>query len=182
MKSSVKLLALLAAASGAVDAQMVGPNPNAHAGIFQIEPFIGRWEMISFDKQPNGQVTETRSTSHAFWILDGYAVQDDFRALSGSGSVIFRGTSIRTYDPQTDTWLIRWLMVGDPGMTDIRARWVDGRMIGEGTGTDYRGEFRERFEYRFPDPDHYVFTMDRSYDGGTTWIEAFNRIEATRVN
>jgi hypothetical protein len=71
-------------------------------------------------------------------------------------------------------------MAGRKGLTDIQAEWKDGKLVGKGEGYDGYGSFKERFEYYNISDNSYTFRMDRSYDGGETWLKNFNRIEATR--
>lgn len=157
------------------------PNPNASSGVAKLSAFAGQWDLTTYDRMPDGSVAVGKANSDAYFILDGYALQDDFRVLDETGRVVFRGTSIRTYDSTNDRWLVRWLMVDDPGMTEIEGEFTeDGRFVGTGKGSDGVGDFLERFTYTFPSEDRYVFVMSRSYDGGQTWLENFNRIEAVR--
>jgi len=172
--ASACLLAALPLALASSAAAPTGPG--------ELGFWCGHWELETDDWTPNGRVTG-RATSDVAPILDGHALLDDFRALSPAGEVLFRGTSVRTHDAASGMYLIRWIMVGDPGMTDIRARWNDGVLEGEGRGSDRGGAFQERFVYEFDEArDAYEFRMDRSYDGGEQWLEDFSVIRARRVS
>ena len=157
------------------------PPGGEERGIEDLGFWIGNWSLESEDRTPSGTV-RGRAISEVSWILDGHALQDDFRALSPAGEVVFRGTSIRTYDAGSSEYLIRWLMVGDPGMTEIRATLEDGVFEGHGKGSDRAGAFLERFVYTFSeDRNEYEFRMDRSYDAGETWVEDYSVLHAQRV-
>ncbi|MGE0552835.1 MAG: DUF1579 family protein [Gemmatimonadales bacterium] len=144
---------------------------------------VGRWSLALEDRQPNGSIRRSRGTSEVRLVLDGRALQDDFRALDAAGRVVFRGTSFRAPNPRTGGWSIKWMMVGDPGYTIIEAVFDSaGRTLtGTGRGEDLAGRFEERFVYRFHGADRYEFDMDRTYDGGKSWIVGFSRIEAERL-
>lgn len=152
-----------------------------NSGLSQINFFIGEWDLTTIDVQPDGNFMRGKARSIVKYILDETAMQDDFISFNRSGEVVFRGTSIRSYNPRTDKFQIVWIMPGIMGITDISAEWKDGRLVSTGKGYDGGGEFLERFEYYDITDDSYSFKMDRSYDGGETWIENFGRMEAKRI-
>ena len=157
-----------------------GRNPNAPAETAQLDWMIGEWDLVSKNKMQDGSYFTHKATSTVYYVLDGYAIMDDFRALDDKGNATFRGTSFRTFDPRAKKWSIKWVMAGEPGMTDIVAEMKDGKLVMEGKGYDGYGKFLERAEYYDLSDDHYSFRLARSYDGGTTWIEDLNLIEATK--
>ena len=150
-------------------------------GLSKIDFFIGTWDLETTDIQPDGSFKKGKARSEVKYILDGYAMQDNYLILNSSDEIVFRGTSIRSYNPRTDKFQIVWIMPGYKGITDIQAEWKEGKLISTGKGYDYAGEFLERFEYYDIKKNSYSFKMDRSYDGGETWIENFGRIEAKRI-
>lgn len=150
-------------------------------GLQSLDFFIGEWNLVTIDKQADGTIRKGRAKSSAKYILDGTAVQDNFLQLDQNGKVVFRGTSIRSYNRRTGKFQIVWIMPGIKGLTDISAEWKGDKFVSTGKGYDPSGEFLERFEYYNITEDSYSFRMDRSYDGGKTWIENFGRIEAKKV-
>lgn len=146
----------------------------------QIDFFIGEWNLVTRDLQSDGSFVQGQAISTAYHILDRKAIQDDFRSLNSNGKVIFRGTSIRSCLEDTTGYVIAWIMPGKEGYTDLRARWKDGILAGEGEGYDDYGSFRERFTYFNITDSSYSFRMHRSYDQGQTWLTNFSSIEATR--
>ena len=174
MKAQIIAVLMLAAShQGLVFAQS--------EGLKQIDFFIGAWDLETTDIQPDGSFAKGRARSEVSYILDGWAMQDNFLLLGQDEQVIFRGTSIRSFNAQTGKFQIVWVMPGYHGITDISAEWTDGKLVSTGKGYDGGGEFLERFEYYDITNDSYKFKMDRSYDGGNTWIENFSRLEATRI-
>ena len=71
-------------------------------------------------------------------------------------------------------------MASTPGYTYIDARWVDGELLGDGRGFDGGGEFVERYRYYDITGTSYSFSLSRSYDGGTTWVD-YPEIRAVKV-
>ena len=57
---------------------------------------------------------------------------------------------------------------------------LDGEVQTTGRGRDPGGELIERGRYHGISADGYSFTLDRSYDGGKTWIRPFVSFRATR--
>lgn len=138
----------------------------AQEGARQLDFFIGDWEAESYD--PNGAVVG-RSRGGAKWILDGTLQQHDYLGLDPAGNVVFRGTSIRTYVPSTNSWVVHWVMSNTPGYTYIDSEWVDGELHGRGYGFDDGGEFQERYRYWDITDSTYTFQLSRTYDGGEGW-------------
>lgn len=141
----------------------------ASQGARSLDFFIGHWEVDVVQTYPNGQKVPSKARTHAYWVLDGHAMQDDWRALDARGAVVFRGMSFRTYVQQLDAWAIQWVMANTPGYTNLHVVWRDGELHGEGHGRDGGGAFLERFRYHDISDTRYAFTMERSYDAGTTW-------------
>lgn len=150
-------------------------------GLKKIDFFIGEWAIESVDIRTDGSFKKGRAKSQVKYILDGYAMQDDYLTLDENDNIVFRGTSIRSYNPGSGKFQIVWIMPGYKGLTDIVAEWKDGKLISTGKGYDYQGGFLERFEYYDIQKDSYKFKMDRSYNNGKTWIEKFARFTATRI-
>ncbi len=131
--------------------------------------------------QPNGAYINGKAKSVANYILDGHAIQDDFLMLGNDDAIVFRGTSIRSYNQKSKKFQIVWVMPGYTGITDISAQWIDGKLVSEGKGYDDNGKFHERFEYYDITKNSYSFKMDRSFDNGKTWVKDFGLIKAKRI-
>lgn len=148
----------------------------------KLDFFIGEWIIETKDIQPNGTFKTGKAKSIVKYILDGYAMQDDYLMLDDNKNVIFRGTSIRSFNKNTGKYQIVWIMPGINGITDISAEFINNRLIGKGKGYDNNGEFLERFEYYNISKNSYSFKMDRSYDNGKNWIINFGTFEAKKIH
>lgn len=142
--------------------------------------FLGEWNITSSDYMPGGSYAISRATSKAYAILDGAAIFDEWRSLDEDGNVVFRGASYRTYLPRQNKWRILWMMAHVDGETVIDAKKVGDEIEMQGEGEDPYGKFLERARYYDISENGFKFTMDRSYDGGETWITPFNEFEAVR--
>jgi hypothetical protein len=135
--------------------------------------FLGEWE-IEMLVMPEGTTVGRRAKSQVHRILDGTALLDE------TGQVNFRGASFRTYVPDRDAWYVVWMMANVEGYSELRAEVVDGEVRTSGQGRDPGGELIEEGRYYDISADGYSFTLDRSYDGGKTWIRPFVSFRATR--
>ena len=140
---------------------------------------LGEWE-IQMLVMPEGSTVGRRAISQVHRVLDGTALFDEIRHLDGAGQVNFRGASFRTYIPDSNTWYVVWMMANVEGYSELRAELVDGEIRTSGQGRDPGGELIERGRYYDFSADGYSFTLDRSYDGGRTWIRPFVSFRATR--
>lgn len=132
--------------------------------------------------QRDGSYAASKARSDVYWALDGRALIDEFRSIDANGNTVFRGLSFRTWDVRNEHFGIKWLMANESGMTNIRAYWREGELHMEGSGNDEAGEFLGRARYYDIGPDSYRFERSRSYDGGETWIEDMNLIEARCID
>ena len=159
------------------------PEKPPAEGLKQVEFFLGEWEIES--RSADGSRVVGRARSSVRYILDGTAMQADYRGLDPAGNVVFRGTTVRTWVPSTGRFAVHWAMANLPGYTYIDVEYRDGELHGDGRGFDAQGEFVERYRYFDISDRHYSFEMSRSYDGGETWapfanLRATKREESTR--
>lgn len=57
----------------------------------------------------NGEWQTLQATWLGRFILDGYAIADEYRMTGSSGELIVLGLNLRTYDAAKRTWNIKWL-------------------------------------------------------------------------
>jgi hypothetical protein len=169
----------LAAPAGAVD----GPHPDAPAETAQFAFLVGTWDCTTRSMKPDGSESlEGRARWTGYWILGGWALQDDWESPGPAGTV-FRGTNVRSFNPQTGKWDNRWLSSGTLQWKYYEAEKVGGTMVmigGEGRDGEGR-EFVDRNVFYEIRPDSWKWRKDRSFDGGETWIEGVAHIEARRA-
>lgn len=140
---------------------------------------LGEWE-IAMLAMPEGSTVGRRATLKVRRILDGAAILDEIRHVDQAGQINFRGATFRTYLPGSDRWYVLWMMANVKGYSELDAQVVDGEVHTTGKGRDPAGELVERGRYYDISRDGYSFTLDRSYDGGKTWVRPFVSFRATR--
>jgi len=164
-----------AAAAGAQRLNDAAPSETS-----QFAFIVGDWDCKTKFMDREGNYTEGRARWTGYYILDGWAIQDDWMSIGPDGPGL-HGTNIRSFSPKTSIWDNRWLAAGS-----LQWKYFESEQIGEtmvmtgGEGRDGRGAFIDRNTFHDITPDDWRWRKDRSYDGGKTWIEGVGFIEATR--
>jgi hypothetical protein len=150
-------------------------NPNAPAALSGFAFLIGRWRCDARVLLPSGEWQTLQATWLGRFILDGYAIADEYRMTSPSGALIVLGMNLRTYDAARQAWNIKWL-------NGLAGTWVDlgpeelGGVTFDGQSIIYA--FREpmadhaytRATYTDISENHFTWRGERS-DDGKTWSE-----------
>jgi hypothetical protein len=84
-------------------------NPNAPAELSRFAFLIGNWSFEAKVKIADGQWQPFKGTWRGRYILDGYAISDEYRMTDLSGKLIVLGLNLRAYDANKQTWNIKWL-------------------------------------------------------------------------
>jgi len=153
-------------------------NPAAPAETAQFSFLVGTWDCATRFMRPDLSWNEGKATWTGYYILDGWAIQDDWVGHKPDGSDSY-GTNIRSFNKRTGKWDNRWLPQGSLEWAYFEAEKVGDTMVMTGHGKDGRGEFIDRNTFHDIGPDGWKWRKDRSYDGGESWIE-IGFITATR--
>ncbi len=84
-------------------------HANAPRELARFAFLIGRWRCEARIKSPGGEWLQYAARWLGRFILDGYAIADEYRMTDSSGALIVLGTNFRTFDAANQTWHIRWL-------------------------------------------------------------------------
>lgn len=157
-------------------------NENAPDETEQFEFLIGEWNCTTKSLKPDRSgFVEGEGRWVGYYILDGWAIQDDWSSPAPSGQ-IFHGTNVRSFNPQTGKWDNRWLAAGSLQWKYYEARKQGDTMVMTGgEGKDPNGDFLDRNVFHNITENSWSWRKDRSYDGGETWFEGVSFIEATRT-
>jgi hypothetical protein len=138
-----------------------GPAPDRAGSMGLYAWLVGSWEMDAVLTDESGSRRNGTGEIHAGWVLEGRAVQDVW-ILPG----VFYGTTLRIYDPHSDSWHILW---SDP------VRQLYRRQIGRAAGADIVQEGTDDLgvptRWRFIDitPDSFRWLGERLPEGATGW-------------
>lgn len=151
-------------------------NPNAPPETAQYDFVIGDWDVVINFRNTDGTAFTYNARWHNTWIVDGYAVMQEWRGPYASGS------EVRIYSPQDGHWLgfnvyNAW---GTPKA--VTASFANGEMVVMvDPVTDETGTFINRETYSNITEDRWEMHSDRSNDGGETWQQGAYDLVATRV-
>lgn len=171
----VLLLAALASSG-----QEAGPAANAAPpppGPQDFDYLLGDWEFTA--------VSQQWGTFAGAWSavrLPGGPILDEYRVLGEGGETLYVTMTLRNFNAATGTWDLVGTDEGG-GLRDTgTARRVGAEMHIEQTfGAASDSPSLWRIRYFDIGPDRFSWSGDRSTDGGTTWVERFQTIEARRV-
>src|SRR6266436_2656221 len=110
------------------------PNPKAPGALSQFAFLIGRWQCEAKVRSANGEWQTFQATWLGRFILDGYAIADEYRMTGPSGELIVLGMNLRTYDASKQRWNMKWLNAlagtwGDLGLDELGGVRIDGQSI-----------------------------------------------------
>ncbi len=146
------------------------PNPNAPAELAHFAFLLGHWRCQAKIKRPDGNTQTYPATWHGHYILDGYAIADEYRMTNpANGDLIVLGTNMRSYNTARNTWNIRWLNALDGSWTDLASKELGGVQI---NGASISYAFQEpaaahaytRATYTSLSHDHFTWRGDQSDD------------------
>ncbi len=149
-----RLLACLLLASFPVSAQTTfpalladKPNPALAGKLATFGQFVGSWTFTGTEYHEDGTRATDKGELHFRWILNGEAIQDVWRETERSDDAPrVLGTTLRYYDPKTDTWTITWVHPRYTTARSLTGRNSGNDIIIEGTsssGAQYRWIFSE---------------------------------------
>lgn len=153
-----------------------GPQTEHAEKLMLYGQFAGSWEAEVFDYEPDGTRRKSRGEWHFGWVLEGRAIQDVFiappRSARGGGVPAGKrnsyGTTLRVYDPKSDTWSITWISTVNARRTTLTGRKQGEEIVQEGTDED-----GDRIRWIFSDitPDSFRWRGEVSHDQGKTWFK-----------
>lgn len=166
-----------------IDEQFGGPNPSAPTALSLFAFLVGRWRCEARVRSAKGDWQMLQATWFGRFILDGYAIADEYRMTSPSGELIVLGMNLRAYDATRRTWNIKWLnaLTGtwvDLGPEDLGGVRFDGRSIIYAFKEPVAPHAYTRATYTNMSETHFTWRGEKS-DDGSDWSE-FMIVEAHR--
>jgi hypothetical protein len=157
-----------------VDAEFGKPNPKAPAALSRFAFLIGRWRCEA-RVLADGEWQTLQGTWLGRFILDGYAIADEYRMTGSSGDLLVLGMNFRTYDAAKQTWNIKWLnaLAGtwvDLGPEELGGVSCDGPSISYAFKEPMAAHAFTRATYTNISDEHFTWRGEKSEDT-TTWSE-----------
>ena len=125
---------------------------------------LGKWEVHLNTYEKDGSINQQKARAHAYYILDGRAILDNWKSANQS---VIRITHL--------------VLSETPNQPFSNFSWQGGELVGDGSGIDESGEYIERFKYYGIGNNGYSFASQRSYDSGKQW-QTYIVAEATKVS
>ena len=101
------------------------PNPNVEE-LSRFAFLIGRWRCKAKVRSANGEWQTFQAAWIGRYILDGYAIADEYRMTDSSGKLIVLGLNLRTYDNSKQVWSLKWLNALSGTWTDLGSEELGG--------------------------------------------------------
>jgi len=159
------------------------PNHSAPQELSQFAFLIANWRGEAKLKREDGTWETLQALWEGHYILDGYAIADEYRMTTLAGELLVLGINLRAYDAKKKAWNMKWLDALAGTWTDLGPEELGG-VAADGKGISYcmkepaaRHAFT-RATYTNVSADHFTWRGDRSNDG-KTW-EHFLTIELYR--
>src|SRR5882724_10813607 len=148
---------------------------SAHKGDFDY--LLGEWEFTSISKQ--------HGLGKGFWTalrLDTGQILDEFRVVGDNRETWYVTSTLRSYNAGLDRWELVGMVEGG-GLQDVgTAQRIGGEVqIEQKFGVATANVAILRIRYYNIQPDRFSWTADRSTDGGKTWSQGDQTIEAHRI-
>jgi hypothetical protein len=119
-----------------IDQSTDKPNPKAPAALSQFAFLIGHWRFDAKFKLPQGEWQTFHGTWIGRYILNGYAIADEYRMLGSGGEIVVHGMNFRVYDAAKQVWNIKWLSALEGRWTDLTSEEFGGAKF-EGQSVSY---------------------------------------------
>ncbi len=149
---------------------------DAHKGDFDY--LLGDWEFTAVS-QEFGKFGGVWSAAR---IDDDAHILDEYRVTGDNGETFYATRTLRSYNAVLDQWELVSTDRGT-GLQNIgTGHVVGGEMLIEqkfGFGSPNPSIWRIR--YHDIQPDRFLWSADRSVDGGKTWTKNYQEIEARRI-
>lgn len=158
-------------------------NPKAPLELSRFAFLIGKWNCDAKLKRGDGTWESLQATWEGRFILDGYAIADDYRMTTLAGELLVLGINLRSYDAKKKAWNMKWLNALGGTWVDLGPEELGGVTIHE-KGITYSmkepvaSHVFTRATYTNISEDHFTWRGEKS-DDGKAW-EEFLVIEAHR--
>jgi hypothetical protein len=158
------------------DEQQYGKlNAKAPRELSQFAFLIGKWSGEAKLKREDGAWETLKAAWEGRYILDGYAIEDEYRMTTSTGELLVLGMNLRTYDSKKKVWNMKWLNALAGTWTDLGSEQLGGVRADENTISYIMKEpvARHAFTratYTNISTDHFTWRGERSNDG-KAWEE-----------
>jgi hypothetical protein len=101
-------------------------NPFASRELSRFEFLLGRYACDATVRLPSGEWQKFQGEWAGRYILDGYAIADEYRMFGPDGKLVVLGLNFRAYDAASGIWNIKWLNALSGTWTDLGPQELGG--------------------------------------------------------
>jgi hypothetical protein len=160
-------------------------NPEAPPEFAQFAFIIGKWRCDAKIKGEDGTWQPYQATWVGHYILDGYAISDEYRMTNQKGELVVHGMNFRSFNVEKKTWVMRWLDARGSVWVELGPEKLGGVRVDSKTITFHfidtiAPDNLSRATISNISESHFTWSGERSLDQGKTWSE-FIIVEAHRI-
>ncbi len=145
------------------DSPILSRNPALTGEGEAFDFLIGDWDAVITWHPENGEKDIYRAKWHNHWIIDGYAVMQEWRGPS------LTGTEIRFYDQKRQQWTGQNIYVNGAWRETMAKSDGDNMVVTIFGESEARGKFLNRETYFNITENTFEMKSDISMDDGKTW-------------
>jgi len=145
---------------------------------------IGQWECEVNFKTDDNETIKHKATWTGRYILNGHAIEDEYRETDMEGNLIRLGINIRSYNAKGG-WIMKWFDALNSSWLDLGPQELGGVDVkGSTISFKHFAENNTIVKITFYDITRNFFwwKADISNDLGETWEEKVYTINAKRIN
>jgi hypothetical protein len=152
-----------------------GPFPDYAEELQLFGRLVGSWDIEDTHFNRDGTPRDVRVGEwHFGWVLEGRAIQDVLvrpplseRSSAPRTDFWEYGTTLRVYDPSSDTWRVTWFAPARGGELRLVARADGDDIVLDGVERD---PIAFRWVFSEITPDQFLWRGSGSDDDGATWL------------
>jgi len=145
---------------------------------------IGRWECDVNIKKGDDEFEQNEALWTGRYILDGNAIEDEYRETNEDGELIRLGINIRSYNNENG-WTMKWFDALNSSWLDLGPKELGGVHVNSSSISFKHFALNDmlvRITFFDIKDDSFSWKADVSNDNGKTWDEKVFTIIANRIN
>jgi hypothetical protein len=159
------------------------PHPESAEQLSLFAFLIGHWKGEGQSRDEDGTRSDYQMTWLGRYILDGHAIADEARVYGGDGELSALFITYRYWIRSQSRWIIEAHDVLQSKLVTQAAQDLGGVRVEEDSiavMTRWPAAIGREW-YLDRSENHFTYRLDVSLDGGETWLEGVDRIDAYRL-
>jgi|GEM_PF-3329551 hypothetical protein len=158
-------------------------NPAAPSQLTAFSFLVGDWTCDVRLRQADGSFIHWSAEWIGRYILEGYAIMDQYKMLDTTGKLVVSGFNIRSFNSKTNSWNMKWFEALTSTWLDLGPQQLGGVEISESSitfKTQYAPDEIQRIKFFNISKAHFDWKADISNDNGRVWKDSDILISAHR--